>query len=109
MRARRFFSGSGQDQGVGGSLGGAPGPLGGVADVAGFKAFDGLGLHRAGVGEYLVNARLSGASAASLPPYGSHLPRHPVAVPSAWGVVNVERAGFVSSGEQVRAVSQQSA
>ena len=45
------FTGAGEDEGVGGALGGAPGLFGGVPDVSGGHALDGGAVHAAGVGE----------------------------------------------------------
>ncbi len=42
---------AGKDQGIGGALGGAPGFVGGVTDVAGSHALKGGFLHLAGIGE----------------------------------------------------------
>ncbi|MCY4558285.1 MAG: hypothetical protein OXF79_18305 [Chloroflexi bacterium] len=51
-----FLTGMGENQRVGGALGGAPGFLGCVPKIAGFKALDGLRLDLSGVGEKLGNA-----------------------------------------------------
>ena len=45
------MAGAGEDKGVGGAFGGAPGFVGGVADVTCSHALEGGVMHPAGVGE----------------------------------------------------------
>ena len=54
----RLLTGPGQDEGVGGALGGALGLLRRIANIAVLKALDGLRMDVPGVGEEFVNAVL---------------------------------------------------
>ena len=57
-RGGRLLAGPGQDEGVGGALGGSPGLLRRIANITVLKALDGLRMDVAGVGEEFVNAVL---------------------------------------------------